>query len=698
MDGEKREIPLEIMERVKKLREEIEYHNYRYYVLDSPVISDAEYDALMRELKELEAKYPELITPDSPTQRVGFKPAEGFKEVPHKEPMLSLDDATDEEEVKEFDKRIKRFLNLPENISLEYVVELKIDGLAVELVYEDGMLTIASTRGDGYVGEDIINNIKTIKSIPLKLRKFEEDALEVPKRIDIRGEVYLNKDEFRRINEERISKKEIPFANPRNAAAGSLRQLDPQVTAKRKLDIFFYGVGYVEGYKFSTQWEVLQSLKKWGLKINPYVKVASNIEEAISYHHQIESIRDTLPYEIDGVVIKINDLSLWDKLGLKARSPRYAIAYKFAPTQSTTKLKDVQFQVGRTGAVTPVAILEPVKIGGVVVERATLHNEDFIKNLDIRIGDYVLVQRAGDVIPEIVMPIKERRTGQEKEISFPKHCPICGTPLVKKPGEAIWRCPNKGCYAQGVRKLLHFASRNAMNIEGLGDKVAKDLLDKGIVQNPADLYYLKVEDFLKLSGFAYKKAKNLWQAIQKSKVVPLAKFIYALGIRHVGEAMAQILAEKFKSLEKLMKATSADLMAIPGIGPEAAKSIVDFFKDEDNKNMIDRLLQAGITLVEDKERREMPKILEGYTFVFTGGLENFTREEAKELILNLGGKVTDSVSKNVSFVVVGKDPGTKYQKALSLGVKTLSEKEFLDLLEERGMSLEKLKSFLKEGG
>lgn len=697
MDGEKREIPLEIMERVKKLREEIEYHNYRYYVLDSPVISDAEYDALMRELKELEAKYPELITPDSPTQRVGFKPAEGFKEVPHKEPMLSLDDATDEEEVKEFDKRIKRFLNLPENISLEYVVELKIDGLAVELVYEDGMLTIASTRGDGYVGEDIINNIKTIKSIPLKLRKFEEDALEVPKRIDIRGEVYLNKDEFRRINEERISKKEIPFANPRNAAAGSLRQLDPQVTAKRKLDIFFYGVGYVEGYKFSTQWEVLQSLKKWGLKINPYVKVASNIEEAISYHHQIESIRDTLPYEIDGVVIKINDLSLWDKLGLKARSPRYAIAYKFAPTQSTTKLKDVQFQVGRTGAVTPVAILEPVKIGGVVVERATLHNEDFIKNLDIRIGDYVLVQRAGDVIPEIVMPIKERRTGQEKEISFPKHCPICGTPLVKKPGEAIWRCPNKGCYAQGVRKLLHFASRNAMNIEGLGDKVAKDLLDKGIVQNPADLYYLKVEDFLKLSGFAYKKAKNLWQAIQKSKVVPLAKFIYALGIRHVGEAMAQILAEKFKSLEKLMKATSADLMAIPGIGPEAAKSIVDFFKDEDNKNMIDRLLQAGITLVEDKERREMPKILEGYTFVFTGGLENFTREEAKELILNLGGKVTDSVSKNVSFVVVGKDPGTKYQKALSLGVKTLSEKEFLDLLEERGMSLEKLKSFLKEG-
>ncbi|MFN4197057.1 MAG: NAD-dependent DNA ligase LigA [Caldimicrobium sp.] len=696
MEESKREIPPEIIERVKKLREEIEYHNYRYYVLDSPVISDAEYDALMRELKELEATYPELITPDSPTQRVGFKPAEGFKEVPHKEPMLSLDDAMEEEEVREFDRRIKRFLNLPEDTPIEYTVEPKIDGLAVELVYENGVLTVASTRGDGYVGEEVTNNIKTIKTLPLRLRKFEEEAPDIPSRIDIRGEVYLNVEEFKRINEERIAKKELPFANPRNAAAGSLRQLDPQITAKRKLDIFCYGVGYVEGHTFKTQWEILQTLPKWGLKINPLVKLVSNIEEAIAYHKQIESMRNTLPYEIDGVVIKVNDLQLWEKLGTKARSPRYALAYKFLPTQATTKLKDVVFQVGRTGAVTPVAILEPVKIGGVIVERATLHNEDFIKNLDVKIGDYVLVQRAGEVIPEIVMPIKERRTGIEKDIHFPTHCPICGTKLEKKIGEAVWRCPNKACYAQGVRRLLHFASRNAMNIEGLGDRVARDMVDRGLVQDPSDLYYLKIENFMKLPGFAYKKAKNLWQAIQKSKKTTLSRFIYALGIRHVGEAMAQLLAERFKSLEKLTQATMSDLVAIPGIGPEAARSIVDFFKDEENRKMIQRLLAAGIEFVEETKEEKLPPVFTNLTFVFTGALDNFTREEAKELVIKLGGKVTDSVSKSVSYLVVGKDPGSKYQKALSLGIPILSEAEFLNLLEEKGLSLDRIKASLKK--
>lgn len=682
----KREIPPEIIERVKKLREEIEYHNYRYYVLDSPVISDAEYDALMRELKELEARYPELITPDSPTQRVGFKPAEAFKEVPHKEPMLSLDDAMEEAEVIEFDRRIKRFLNLPPDTPIAYTVEPKIDGLAVELVYQDGVLTVASTRGDGYVGEDVTNNIKTIKTIPLRLRQFD-DAPPPPPRLDVRGEVYMNVEEFKKINEERIMRKELPFANPRNAAAGSLRQLDPQITAQRKLDIFCYGVGYVEGYKFTTQWEILQTLPKWGLKVNPLVRLVPNIEEAIKYHREIERIRDTLPYEIDGVVIKVNDLSLWEKLGLKARSPRYALAYKFPPTQATTKLIDVVFQVGRTGAVTPVAILEPVRIGGVTVERATLHNEDFIKNLDIKIGDTVLVQRAGDVIPEIVMPIKEKRTGTEREIHFPTHCPICGTKLTKRPGEAVWRCPNKGCYAQGVRKIMHFASRNAMNIEGLGIKVAQELVDKGMVQSPADLYYLKMEDFMKLSGFAYKKAKNLYQAIQKSKKTTLARFIYALGIRHVGEAMAQLLAERFKSLDKLRKATMADLMAIPGVGPEAARSIVEFFRDEENERMLDRLLAAGITF-EEEEEAKLPQVFAGETFVFTGTLKSFTREQVKELIQSLGGKVTDSVSKSVNYVVVGEEPGSKYQKALSLGVKTINEEEFLNLLKERGVLLE----------
>ncbi len=678
----KKEIPKEVIERVKKLREEIEYHNYRYYVLDSPVISDAEYDALMRELKKLEEMYPELITPDSPTQRVGFKPAEGFKEIPHAEPMLSLDDAMSEEEVLEFDKRIKRFLGIPEEEPIEYTVEPKIDGLAIELVYENGILVVGATRGDGYVGEDITNNIKTIKTIPLRLRKFDESAPDIPSRIDIRGEIFMTKDEFKRLNEERIRKGELPFANPRNAAAGSVRQLDPAITAKRKLDIFCYGVGKVEGYTFRTQWEILQTLPKWGLKVNPYAKVVKNINEAIEYHHQIEKIRETLPYEIDGVVIKVNDLSLWEKLGTKARSPRYALAYKFQPTQVTTQLLDVVFQVGRTGAVTPVAILKPVQIGGVIVERATLHNEDFIKNLDIRIGDWVLVQRAGDVIPEIVMPIKERRTGQEKEITFPTHCPICGTKLVKKPGEAIWRCPNKGCYAQAVRKILHFASRNAMNIDGLGEKVARDLVDKGLVQNVADLYYLKWEDFMKLPGFAYKKAKNLYSAIQKSKNTTLARFIYALGIRHVGEAMAQLLAEKFKSLDKLMNASISDLLSIPGVGYEVARSIAEFFKNEENRKMIKRMLDAGITFVEEKEKEEKPKTLEGLTFVFTGALKSMTREEAKNKVKELGGRATDSVSRNVNYVVVGENPGSKYRKALQLGIKVINEEEFLKMIGE----------------
>jgi DNA ligase (NAD+) len=688
----RKEIPPEIVERVKKLREEIEYHNYRYYVLDSPVISDAEYDALMHELRELEAKYPELITPDSPTQRVGFKPAEGFKEVPHREPMLSLDDAMEESEVIEFDRRIKRFLNLPENMPIEYTVEPKIDGLAIELVYEQGALRVGATRGDGYLGEDVTNNLKTIKTIPLRLRKFSEDAPEIPPRIDVRGEVYMTKEEFKKINEERIARKEIPFANPRNAAAGSLRQLDPQVTAKRKLDLFCYGVGYTEGYTFKTQWEVLQTLPKWGLKVNPMVKLASNIEEAIQYHKEIQRIRDSLPYEIDGIVIKVNDLALWERLGTKARSPRYALAYKFQPTQSTTQLIDVVFQVGRTGAVTPVAILKPVKIGGVVVERATLHNEDFIKNLDIRIGDHVLVQRAGDVIPEIVMPIKEKRTGQEREIHFPTHCPICGSKLVKKSGEAVWRCPNRSCYAQGVRRIMHFASRNAMNIEGLGTKVAQALVDKEMVQTPADLYYLKIEDFMKLPGFAYKKAKNLRDGIEKSKKTTLGRFLFALGIRHVGEAMAQLLAERFKSLDKLIQASMADLTAIPGVGPEAAKSIVEFFRDEENQRMIEKLLQAGITFEEEEKEEALPKVLEGLTFVFTGALRSFSREEAKEIVTKLGGKATDSVSRNVNYVVVGEEPGSKYQKALSLGIKTLNEEEFLKLLEEKGVNLEKIMS------
>ncbi len=677
----KREIPPEVIERVKKLREEIEYHNYRYYVLDSPVISDAEYDALMRELKELEEKYPELVTPDSPTQRVGFPPAKEFRQVPHAEPMLSLDDAFSEEEVYEFDRRVKRFLGLPEEERIEYTVEPKMDGLAVELVYENGVFTVGSTRGDGYVGEDVTNNLKTIKSIPLRLLRHE--GLPIPKRLDARGEVYMEKEKFKKLNEERLARGEPPFANPRNAAAGSLRQLDPNVTAQRPLDIFFYGVGKVEGYQFKTQWEILTTLPKWGLKTNPHCRLVKGIEEAIRYHHEMEKKREELPYEIDGVVIKVNDLSWWEKLGTKARSPRYALAYKFEPTQVTTQVLDIVLQVGRTGAVTPVAVLKPVRVGGVIVSRATLHNEDEIRRKDIRIGDWVLVQRAGDVIPEVVMVIKERRTGKEKPFVMPKTCPVCGSPLVRKPGEAVWRCPNKNCYAQLVRHLQHFASRNAMDIEGLGEKVAKALVDAGLVRDVGDLYYLKVEDLLQLPGFALKKAQNLYEAIQRSKKTTLARFLYALGIRHVGEVVAQILAEHFKSLERLMKASVTDLLAIPGIGPEVARSVVEFFRNPRNRETIEKLLKAGIEFVDVEEGEEKEKPLRGLTFVFTGALKSMTRDEAKKRVQALGGRVASDVSRHVDYVVVGEKPGSKFQRARRLGLKILNEDEFLKMIGEK---------------
>ncbi len=677
----KREIPPEVIERVKKLREEIEYHNYRYYVLDSPVISDAEYDALMRELKELEARYPELITPDSPTQRVGYPPAKEFRTVPHAVPMLSLDDAFSEDEVLEFDRRVKRFLNLPEDQDIEYTVEPKMDGLAVELIYEEGRFTVGSTRGDGYTGEDVTNNLKTIKSIPLRL--FSGDGVPIPRLLEARGEVFMRKDDFKRLNEERLRKGEPPFANPRNAAAGSLRQLDPNITAKRPLDIFFYGVGRVEGYEFKTQWEILTTLPKWGLKVNPLVRKVRNIREAIEYHHEMERRREELPYEIDGIVIKVNDLSLWEKLGTKARSPRYALAYKFPPTQVTTQVLDIVVQVGRTGAVTPVAILKPVQVGGVVVSRATLHNEDEIRRKDVRIGDWVLVQRAGDVIPEIVMVIKERRTGNEKPFRMPENCPVCGTKLERKPGEAVWRCPNRGCYGQLVRHLLHFASRAAMDIEGLGTKVAEALVDRGLVQDIGDLYYLKVEDFLQLPGFALKKARNLYEAIQRSKKTTLARFLYALGIRHVGEVAAQLLAQHFKSLEAIKNASMADLMSVPGIGPEAARAVWEWFRNERNLKTLEKLLRAGITFEEEKaEEAPAEKTLSGKTFVFTGALKSMTREEAKRRVQALGGRVASSVSRNVDYVVVGENPGSKYDRARALGLTIINEEEFLKMIGE----------------
>ena len=666
-------VPPEVLERIKKLREEINYHNYRYYVLDSPVISDEEYDALMHELKELEERYPETITPDSPTQRIGAPPSEKFRTVPHHVPMLSLDDAFTPEEIREFDTRVKKFLGIDHEI--EYTLEPKMDGLAVELVYEKGVFVLGSTRGDGYNGEDVTNNLRTIPSIPLKLLSMHEP---VPDLLETRGEVYMEKEAFKRLNEEREKQGLPTFANPRNAAAGSLRQLDPKVTASRPLNIFCYGIGRVEGRSFKTQWEILQTLKRWGLRVNPLIKRITGIEKAIKYHEYLASIRQELNYEIDGMVIKVNNVELQNRLGTKARSPRWAIAYKFEAAQSVTRIIDIILSVGRTGAVTPVAIMEPVRVGGVTIRRATLHNEDEIRRKDIRIGDWVIVRRAGDVIPEVVKPLKERRTGKERPFVMPKYCPVCGSPLVKKPGEAIYRCPNPECFPRLAKKIAHFVSKPAMDIEGLGPKVVEQLITAGIIRDIPDLYKIRKEDLLSLEGFAEKSAQNLLEAIERSKNTTLPRFIFALGIRHVGEVTAQVLAKHFKSLERLMNATVDELEAIPGIGPEVAKSIYQWFQDKKNQELIRSLLEAGITVEPMEAEKRLP--LEGKSFVFTGGLKSMKRSEAKKLVMSLGGEVQSTVGKNTDFVVVGENPGSKLKKARQLGIKTIGEDEFLEMV------------------
>lgn len=669
--------PAEVIERLRWLRDEINYHNYLYYVLDQPKISDEDFDALMRELKELEDQYPELITPDSPTQRIGAAPSEKFESVPHRVPMLSLDDAFSETEVLEFDERIRRLLDIPGPI--EYTVEPKMDGLAVELTYENGVFVRGSTRGDGYLGEDVTQNLRTIRQIPLRLIHRH---LDIPELIDVRGEVFMTKDAFYALNAEREKAGLPPFANPRNAAAGSLRQLDPNVTRKRQLDCFFYGVGAVSGHRFRTQWDILSSLKKWGLKINPHSKRVNGIKEAIRHYEHLRDIRQTLPYEIDGMVIKVNDLDYQKRLGSKARSPRWAVAFKFEAAQAVTKILDIELSVGRTGAVTPVAIMEPVKVGGVVVSRATLHNQDEIARKDVRVGDWVIIRRAGDVIPEVVRPLKERRSGNEIPFKMPKACPVCHTPLEKKEDEAVWRCPNPDCFPRLVKKISHFASKNAMNIEGLGGKVAELLVTNGLVRDISDLFKLKMPDLMSLEGFAEKSAQNLIDAISKSKNAPLSKLIYALGIRHVGEVTAQILARQFGSIERLKEASKEELEAIEGIGPEGAKSIKNWFRDEDNLKVLEALKEAGFDLGarEGGPQQTTDNPIYQKTFLFTGGLKNFSREEAKTAVLDRGGSVTNSVSRRVDFVVVGEKPGSKLEKAKKLGLKIISEDEFLNLL------------------
>jgi len=659
----------EARRRIEELRELIRYHNYRYYVLDSPEISDAEYDRLFRELQELEEKFPEFVTPDSPTQRVGAQPAEEFGTVPHTIPMLSLDNAMDEEEVREFDERVKKFLGTDEDI--EYVAEPKLDGLGVELVYERGKLVVGSTRGDGFVGEDVTQNLRTIRAVPLVLLG------DPPERLEVRGEVIMHIEDFRELNRRRAEEGEPPFANPRNAAAGSVRQLDPRITASRPLDIFFYGVGQVVGREFSTHWEVLQALRSWGLRTNPLNRLCRNVDEAVDYYRELLKIREELPYEADGIVIKVNRLDLQRRLGEKARSPRWAIAYKFPPRQATTVIKDIVVQVGRTGVLTPVAIMEPVHVGGVEVKRATLHNQDEIDKKDVRIGDTVIVQRAGDVIPEVVAVVKERRTGKERPFRMPERCPVCGAKVVRLPDEAAHRCTNSACPAQVKERIRYFASKNAMDIEGLGVKLVAQLVDRGLVKHVGDLYFLTKEQLASLDRMAEKSAENLLEALERSKEREPARVLCALGIRHVGEHVARVLMDHFGSIDRLAKASADELESVPGIGPEVAGSVVDFFSHEENMRVLEKLKRAGLKFEVEKEAA---RPLSGKKFVFTGTLSSMTRSEAEELIRKLGGEASSSVSRRTDYVVVGENPGSKLERARQLGVKTITEEEFLRMV------------------
>jgi len=660
-----------IRQRMEKLRELINYHNYRYYVLDSPEISDAEYDQLMRELISLEEQYPQFVTPDSPTQRVGAAPVEEFGVVEHPVPLLSLANAFSFEELAAWHDRTKRLLA---GQHFDLVCELKMDGLAVALTYADGMLTTGATRGDGYRGEDITQNLRTIRSIPLSIPKG------VPKRFEVRGEVYLSKEGFKRLNEERAREGQPLFANPRNAAAGSVRQLDPRITARRPLDIYIYGLGWAEGPMPETQWETLEYLKQLGFRMSPYNERVSDLQDAERYYQRQVQKKEELDFEADGVVVKVNPLALWERLGVVGREPRYAIAYKFPAIQATTKLKDIGVNVGRTGSLNPFAILEPVSVGGVIVKRAALHNEDDIRRKDIRIGDTVIVQRAGEVIPEIVSPVTSLRSGRERIFTMPSRCPVCGAEVIKPQGEAMHRCVNAACPAQLFELLKHFVSRGAMDIDGIGESLSAALLKEGLVKDVADLYYLKGEDVIGLERMGEKSTANLLTAINESKDRPLARVIFALGIRHVGAETAELLADHFSSIAALSKATAEELMAIPTIGPKVAESVVAFFRQETNLKVIEKLRRAGVRLeAEAVKAKELP--LAGQEFVITGKLEAFTRGEAEARIKELGGGVGSSVTKKTTYLVLGAEPGSKLEKATALGTRTLSEDQFLHLLE-----------------
>ncbi|MGI6697565.1 MAG: NAD-dependent DNA ligase LigA [Clostridia bacterium] len=662
-----------VRDRIEELRRVIEEHNYRYYVLDDPVIPDHEFDELMRELQALEDENPDLVTPHSPTQRVGGRASEKFPKLVHKTPLLSLANAFSDGDLRDFDRRVRSAVG-----DVEYVTEFKIDGLSVALTYIDGVLERGATRGDGVVGEDVTANLRTIKTIPLRLKQ--------PVSLEARGEVFMPTAGFERLNEKQKEQGLAPFANPRNAAAGSLRQLDPAVTASRPLDIFIFNLEYIDGVSIATHEEGLKFLKEQGFKVSPEFRVFKRIEDVIGLCAEWQQKRDSLYFEIDGIVIKVNSLRQREALGATGKNPRWAIAYKFPAQEKKTRVKDIIIQVGRTGALTPTAILEPVRLSGSTVGRATLHNEDYIREKDIRIGDAVLVKKAGDIIPEVTGVVFEERTGTEKKFSMPDKCPVCGSEAVRAAGEAVTRCTGIACPAKIRRSIIHFVSRDAMDIAGLGPSIVELLLDKGFIKDASDLYRLEERkaELVSLERMGEKSVENLLSSIEASKTRGLARVITALGIPLVGVRASALLAEHFGSMETLQRAGKEELTAIPEIGEIMAQSIITFFRQHQNKEFVERLKSAGVVMTAERKDAGAPKPLEGLSFVLTGTLAGYTRSEASGIIEALGGKVSSSVSKNTSYVLAGENPGSKLDKAKKLGVKVIDEKEFESLTGKTG--------------
>jgi len=663
-----------VHEKINSLRIKINNHNYRYFVLDDPHISDSEYDDLLRQLDTLEKENPELITSDSPTQRVGAKPLSEFKTLRHTIPMLSLANAKNREELIDFNERVKKGLDTDDDI--EYMGELKLDGLGVEAVYENGLFSHGSTRGDGMTGEDITSNLRTIRSLPLKLR---EEEIPVPNLLEVRGEVFITKKGFKELNIFREGNNKQIFANPRNAAAGSLRQLDPSITSQRPLSVFFYQPGMVEGTSFRSQDEFNECAKKWGLPINPHVKRLCGIDESVLYYEEMELKRNELPYEIDGTVLKVNSFHNQDILGTRSRSPRWAIAGKFKAQQATTIILDIEVQVGRTGAVTPVARLKPVEISGVTVSNATLHNQDEIEKKDIRIGDTVFLERAGDVIPKVVKVVMDKRPLESLPFIFPNKCPVCSQSLFKPEEEAVYRCQNVSCLAQVKGRIQHFSSKNAMDIEGLGQKVVEQLVDVGLLKSVDGIFSLKKEALVKLDGMGEKSADKLLDRIEHSKNTTFSRFLYGLGIRNVGEHLSKVFAKEFNYVfNDFMNANMGHLAGIQEVGPIVADCVVRFWANPENCNVVTACFSAGVTLAEEIKVLNNLHFV-GKTFVFTGTLKQFTRGEAKEIVEKFGGRTSESVSKRIDYVVAGASAGSKRMKAEELGIDILSEEDFIRL-------------------